>query len=362
MTKRKVDLGASLRDMADRYVEDNPADFAALRQGVRRRRARAWVVRGAGLATAAAMAGLVFYATGPARMPAETTLPPVAPAESSIATEVPLSGNLYQIAGAGDLAVVTRNQGQISRVDAGSAVPMWTVDIGGFPADVVVVSDGVWVSDRSNNRIVHMDIRTGEVLGDSIQLEADEAPTRMNVGAEAIRVVLRDRSVTRIDRATGEHTVLFDGGALDTAMGNKRFWILTDDGEVLARDPNTGAGVPEVTPVEGLGEGEITFARGAVWYGSPGSNELIRIDETDGSMIRSELPGTYVDLDGGSSGVWVLVDTGTVEGQIIEVESSDGSFVGTRFELEGTSDDLSTGGDGIWIVQRDTGRAVYLVP
>ena len=362
MTKRKIDLGAALRDVGDRYVENNPSDLSALRQGVSKRRNRAWIVRGAGLATAAAVTVAIFYAIGSDRMPAETALPPVAPADSSIETEVPLNGNLYQVAGAGDLAVVTRNRGEISRVDAGVTAPMWSVDLGGFPADVIVVSDGVWVSDRSNNRIVHMDIRTGEVLGDSIQLGDDEAPTRLTVGAEAIRVVLRDRSVTRFDRTSGERTVLYDGGALDTAMGNQRFWILTDDGTVIARDPNTGADVPEVAPVVGLGEGEITFARGAVWYGSPGSNELIRIDETDGSTIRSELPGNYVDLDGGSSGVWVLVDTGSEEGQIIEIDPSNGSFVGTRFELEGTPRDLSTGGDGIWIVQRDTGRAVYLVP
>lgn len=361
MDKRKIDLRSSLHDVADRYVEDNPADFAAFREGVSRRLRRGIAARVAGLAVAAALGSLVFFVVASDRT-ADTSLPPVAPADASIETSISLSGNLYQIAGAGEIAVATRNRGELARVEAGSDQPVWSTDLGGFPADVVVVSDGLWVSDRSNNRIVHLDARTGQVLGDSIQLGPDEAPTRMNVGANAIRVVIRDRSVLRFDRATGERFVLFDQPALDTAMGNEAFWVLTADGRVLAIDPDTGAEVSRVTPVTGLGDGEITFARGAVWYGNSGSGELIRIDESDGSVIRSELPGTYLDLDGGNSGLWVLVDTAADTGQIIEVDPADGSFIGTRFELDGGPGDLSTGGAGIWVVLRDTGRIVYLVP
>ncbi len=122
-------------------------------------------------------------------------------------------------------------------------------------------------------------------------------------------------------------------------------------------DPHTGAVAPLATDPLPAVQGEVTYLKGALWFGSPGEAMLTRIDETTGTFSgSSDLPGDYIDVDAGESGMWVLVGTPS-GGQLTEVDPTSGLLLSNSVSFDSPPRDLSTDDVGVWVTLAD-GRLI----
>jgi streptogramin lyase len=352
-----VDVGRALKSIADSYVERNPADAAKVRAGVDRygRRRTRFVLAGATLAAGAA-ALVVFFATS-SSAPEDTFQPADVP-QLEIVQEVALEGSPLQVAAKENVAWVTRlNDGNVSRVEVGAESPTWEQDVGVIPSDIVATSDGLWITDRTNNAVVQLDQNTG----DRIQSwELDAPPGRLAVGQAAIRVTVDGVGVIKIDRATGDETEIYSGDVIDVAMGENAFWVLNTNGLIVPIDPDTAVAVDGMEIPEVVGEGEVTYLRGALYYGVEGNPTLWRFDEATGAETdRITLPGTYQDIDADAEGLWALVREGRL-GSLVELDPTTGAVGDTSLQLEDDPVDIVTGDDGVWVALASGGRVILV--
>lgn len=353
---RKVNLGDALKHAGDVYLRENPADLERVRERVERHNKRQWfrfAAAGVGVAASIALGALAIVNIGLDR-DAERA-PSGVPLDHQVTTDAPP----LHVEARGGSAFAALDDNSIVRVDLSGTRQVWKTGFASPPADVIWGQTGVWVTFPDEDVIVRLDHASGEEVG-RIDLDPGAGPTRLTVGARALRVVV-STGVVRVDLSTGEQELLYEGDITDSAMGRRGFWLLNTRGAIFAVDPDTGV------PVEGLSAetrtpgGEITFARNAIWYGRPGSNVLIMIDESSGGLrSRISLPGDYVDLDAGADGPWVLTGAGGDEGRITLLDPVSGELDTTSTSVGGDPVDLSTGAGGIWLVQNSASRIVHL--
>jgi hypothetical protein len=356
MNDRRRDLGSVLRSVGDAYVGERPADLAEVRAGVERyRRRRLRLVTGATVLATGAAALIVYFAVG---SDAPESLPPAGEPELSIVHRVRLDGSPLQVAAKEDVAWVARSgDGVVSSVEVGSTDPVWEKDIGTVPTDIVATADGLWVADRENNRIVQLDPASGDEI-ESWQLEGP--PGRIAVGTSAVRATVDRIGVVRIDRATGQTKVIYDGSVIDIAMGESAFWVMNVGGGIVPIDPDSGNQVFTLPTPSVVGEGEITYLREAIYYGQEGHRTLIRIDEKTGVITdRILLPAPYQDIDADRRGLWVLVRDGRL-GRLFELDPRSGEILGEGLHLDDDPVDIVTGDDGVWVALASGGRVILV--
>lgn len=346
-------LGRALRSVGDRYVRDNPADFEAFKQGVKRRsRRRNWVFGLSATAATATVLVAVLFVVDAERPTTEVA----GPDRLTVSTEVTLDGPASEVAGIGTSAIVAlRDSNTVVRLDEGRDVPVWETRFEAAPHDVLEGASSVWVSLPDADQLARIDPTSGNAQ--LYDMAPFTGPTRMHVGDRALRVVV-DQGVVRMSYATREPISIFEGEVHDVAMGGNAFWLLMDDGTVEGVDPDTGddAGLLDLT----LGlDGEITYLRGKLWFGAPYGSLLHRVDEATGSIEgTTELPGNYVDIDAGNDGLWVLTSDGE-GGTVSSVDPVSGQLGEHSLDLDSTPLDLSHDEAGIWVSLAD-GRVIHL--
>jgi streptogramin lyase len=286
-------------------------------------------------------------------------LPPVGGAEGlGIRLDIALDGLGQEIAGEADRAFVSIPESdEVVRLDTGNDEPVWRATLSGEPGDVVRSGGLLWASVPESNSIASIDMDTGEV--EEYSLAPYTAPSRIHVGALALRAVVEE-GVAKLDLETFETDLLYDQPVVDIAFGAHAFWVLGEDRKIRGIDPNTGADVAglELYPAAFDGS-EITYLRGALWYGTAGRIELKRIDESTGVLDeRVILPGGYVDIDAGDEGLWVLVRR-DVGGSIHQLNEAGDGFTGAPFGLDTAPRDLSVNEGGLWVTL-DDGRVLNI--
>ena len=357
MSEPRVDVGRALKSIGDSYIERNPADAARVRAGVDRyaRRRTRFVVAGAGLAAGAAALVLFFATSSDAP---EDTFQPADEPQLEIVQEVALEGSPLQVAAKENVAWVTRyDDGLVSRIEVGAESPAWEENIGVVPSDIVATSDGLWITDRTNNTVVQLDPDTGDRI-ESWELEGP--PGRLAVGRTAIRVTVDGVGVIKIDRETGIQEEIYSRPVIDIAMGEHAFWVFDANGRIVPIDPDTGAGVLELVSPSVVAEGEVTFLRDALYYGIEGNPTLWRFDESTGiETDRIQLPGGYQDIDADAEGLWALVREGRL-GELVELDPATGAVGDTSLQLEDDPVDIVTGDDGVWVALASGGRVILV--
>ena len=364
MSEQRVDVGRALKSIADSYVERDPADAAKVRAGVDRygRRRTRFVLAGGTLAAGAA-ALVVFFATSSSAP--EDTFQPADEPKLEVVQEVALEGSPLQVAAKEDVAWVTRyDDGNVSRIEVGADSPAWERDIGFIPGDIVATEDGLWLTDTEENQVVQLDPETGDRIDEWIiegsPGQGSGSPGRLTVGQDAIRVTVDGIGVVRIDRASGDQEPIYSGPVIDIAMGNNVFWVFNANGLIVPIDPDEGTIVEGLEVPEVVGEGEVTFLRGALYYGIEGNPTLWRFDEATGAETdRITLPGTYQDIDADSDGLWALVREGRL-GTLVELDPTTGAVGDTSLQLEDDPVDIVTGDDGVWVALASGGRVVLV--
>lgn len=345
----------ALGSVGDRYIQENPADYEAFREGVRRRSRRKWTVTGLSGVAVAGLAIAAFAFVMSAR-PDSAGLQPAQPGEDAPGVTVQLSlGEPADVIAAGTTAWTMEPGSGIVRQIENSGEQTWVAELPGPPADLVRDSESVWLTVPSLDAVYRLEIATGAM--EEVSLGDYTDPTRLHVGARAARIVT-GQGVVRLDIASGSTDLLYPGDVTDIAMGNSAFWVLESSGSVVAIDPDTGAPVRALEDAFSEG-GEITFLREKVWFGAPGSAGIYGFAEaSDIDSVATTLPGSYIDIDANRSGLWVLHEQGS-GGVLQELDPTDGSVESRSYEFDSRPRDLATDEHGLWVTL-DNGDLVHI--
>jgi hypothetical protein len=193
---------------------------------------------------------------------------------------------------------------------ASTAVPAATPSIGraiplhGAPSDVIAYRDAVWVTTPDAHAVRRVDPKTRAV--ETIRLEPDADPTRIEAGLGALWVDSWTDAFTRIDAATGEWTTVDMPTKSDDgygfAIGAGAAWALDRrHGILYALDPETGE--HDGGGIELGGPALDAVAIGRTVHVLMKSRELLEFDATLRSVYRRvRLPAAPVGIEREHSG------------------------------------------------------------
>lgn len=363
-------IGDELRRVADDYVSRNPADLAKVRAAVEaRRRRRQFTIGGSAVVVAAAVALLFFTVGGPRIAGPSDIKPAESPDDSSrealrVTKEIPLGATPSQVASSEGTAYVTSSgDGLVFIVDLeeGAVVKKRIL---GAPEDVIHdgASGSVWVTDPGTRSIHRLSAKNLMSTASAFPLANGDAPVRLTVTGNTLRVSGATSGVVAIDLAEETQQSLIEEDVIDiAATGGEHLWVLTAAGEIKAIDGSTGqdVGIPPVR-VEPREDSEITFAKGAIWYGARGSSTMQRIDPVTGADATVELAAGYWDLDADKNGLWVLMRSSEESGILADIDPMSGEVLARSLRIEGQPVDIATSGDGIWVVKADTQSIIHV--
>lgn len=373
-TRQKRDpseIGNALRSVGDDFVSRNPGDLRALRQSIAKaRRKRRFRLGGSLVAATAAIALLFVVVARPGMEDASIDIAEQPPAAETlrVTQRVRLEGRPYQVASNADGAYVTlKEEGAVQKVSGASGEVQWTAPIGGAPEDIIAGEFALWVTEPESSRIYSLSFRRGLATQAPIDVTRG-VPLRLSVGATSVRVTTQDGPAYRIDFEGRDGLQLGPDIAWDIAYSGSNLWVLTPEGLVYPVDTETGVPVADIAPISVFepGEfdldtaGEITAAHGAIWYGRPGGETLLRIADDGGSAEEISLPQSYLDLDGDSQGgLWVLTRSGAT-GRLIEIDDQSGQLLPRSIALPDEPVDIAASGDGVWIVLARTQELLHV--
>ena len=364
------EIGDALRNVGDRYVQQNPADLRALRQSMAKaRRKRRFYLGGSAVAATAAI-GLLFVVARPSldRVSTDVAEQPSAAETLRVTQRVSVDGVPSQIASNENGAYVTvPDDGTVIKIGAESGEVDWSRDIEGRPEDIIAGEFAVWVTDPATSRIHALSFKRGVATQSPIQVTRG-VPLRLSVGSTSVRISTENGPAYRIDFDGRDGLQLGQDVAWEIAHLNGLLWVLTPEGLIYPIDDETGEQVTDFQPLQVFepGEfsqetaGEITAAHGAIWYGREGDDTVTRIEAADGSTSTISLPAPYRDLDGdGQGGMWVLLGTGDA-GELIEIDDETGALLPRSIRLSDEPVDIAASGDGVWIVLEESHEVLHV--
>jgi streptogramin lyase len=158
--------------------------------------------------------------------------------------------------------------GTVTQIDRETMKVVQVIGIGAQPTDAVEAYGGLWVVTGFDNRLVHLDPRTGGDLGRTLlSPDPDASAHAIAAGSNALWVATGDR-VVKVDPSTGRRRyVCCLLGANDVAAGGNATWFV-DVSEIVGRVNSTTLRVNRSTSF-GVIPTALTFAFGAVWLTVP---------------------------------------------------------------------------------------------
>jgi streptogramin lyase len=231
---------------------------------------------------------------------------------------------------------------------------------------LAVDGDTIWAVSARDRRLVHVDARTGEVLGSPLALPS--AGSAVAAGEDAVYVALSQAGlapgdqILELDKRTGEtrRTIDVRDGVRRLELAGGRLWMLSSDPAALvgidldsgnrrlveldattAVDLTVGAGYlwattsgdqlariglrggkPATFPT-GRGPAGVVVRKGTVWVANRTASTLTRIDVRTGRPSSREIrvPLNPYDLAAYRDSIWV---TALTDGKIARVTGLDG--------------------------------------
>jgi streptogramin lyase len=239
-------------------------------------------------------------------------------------------------------------------------------EIGVGLTGLAVDGDTIWAIAARDRRLVHLDARTGKVLGQPVALPS--AANAVAAGKDAVYVALSQAGIApgdqimEVDKRTGEtrRTIDVRDGVRRLEIARGRLWILSSDPAVLVGidldsgnrrrvelDASTsvdlaqGAGYLWVTTsgdqlmridlrggkpdtfATGRGPAGVVVRKGTVWVANRTASTLTRIDVRTGRQVGGEkrVPINPYDLAAYDDAIWVTTLAG---GKIARITDLDG--------------------------------------
>jgi YVTN family beta-propeller protein len=242
------------------------------------------------------------------------------------------------------LWVNNRKSGTVSFVDGDPAKQLEQFDAGSFPEAVVEAFGSLWVSQGRGNSVLRLDPETGAVQG---EITTGAQPGGMAVGDGSVWAAnFGGDTIARIDPDTGavRHIEVGDapyGIALDgtsviwvsnresdtvtpiTASQNRpgpsipvgdnpkgiavdddgKVWVANSSGDTVSVVQN---GKEQNTVTVGSEPRGVVFAFGSIWVSVAGTNQAVRIDPTNETIVQKLTVGQVPEgITAGPKSVWV---------------------------------------------------------
>lgn len=234
------------------------------------------------------------------------------------------------------------------------------VAVGVAPSAVAVGFGSVWVASRNDGTVSRIEAGSGRAeltTGFPRPSEVGQGPLAIAAGEGAVWVAAADGTVTRIDPGTGAARAVArvsDPGGI--AAGGGSVWVTSRAGRTLTRiDPRTGrvAGPPVRV---GEAPGDVAVGGGSVWVANAEAATVSRVDarsgRRDGEAIRvGDEEGQALALTYGAGAVWVAkTDTpGANVIALVRLDPSSGEVKGEPIRVPGGVPlDLAAGPEGVW--------------
>ena len=214
------------------------------------------------------------------------------------------------------------------------------------PRDIAAGAGAVWI--RRESRLDRVDPSTGEVIRTTRLPDAGEPgelPPQnwgfplVAVGADAVWVVNADRTVSRVDPATGRLVATIDADAATIAAGKQGVWFVdaADTRSIRRIDPRTNR-LGQRVRVGAQHLSAVAVGGGHVWASAQGDGVVWRIDPGPNPITRTIDVGvgvTFLAYDDGaiwaanySDGKVSRIDVRTSEVQTTPVEAVQSLAVG----------------------------------
>jgi YVTN family beta-propeller protein len=192
---------------------------------------------------------------------------------------IPVGADTSGIAfGHGALWVIDRQDETLSQISPQTNRVVNSIPVGYGPAAVAVAAGAVWVASEVDRSVKKLDIASGEVAPDGVDLGAN--PTAIAADRDTIWVASEEGgTVFRIDPRAGvvTDTVTVGSGPVGLAVGEGAVWVANRQDATVSRiDPATNA----VTDTIAVGKGPTAVAvgEGAVWVANGDEGTVSRID------------------------------------------------------------------------------------
>jgi ABC-type branched-subunit amino acid transport system substrate-binding protein/streptogramin lyase len=300
---------------------------ARLEPSALRRRGRLLLVGGGLLllAVAAAVAGIATLGggEGKAEPPARNGIAAIDAEGTQLAsfteTDTPPSGVAV---GEGAVWLLSLEDRTISRIDPETKQVVKRFRTTETPTDVAAGAGAVWV--RADKQLDRLDPDTGKVESSLELLEGPypgDLPAQnwdfawLAVGAGAVWVINEDRTVSRIDAATGKHVATLDVDAATIAAGSEGVWFISgDDSRAITRIDPSNNRLGQTIRVGAQHLSALAVGGGHVWASAEGDGLVWRIDPGRDPVTRTIDVGVGVTfLAYGAGAVWAAnYNAGTV--------------------------------------------------
>jgi branched-chain amino acid transport system substrate-binding protein len=207
----------------------------------------------------------------------------------------------------------------VARIDPQTKAVVKKFRTQGTPSDIAAGAGALWLATQLGERhlISRVDPATGEVTrrvglpekrfpGDiPFQNWAWGFPS-IAIGAGAVWAINPDRTVSRIDPASGRRIATIDVDATTIAAGEEGVWFINGDDprSVVRIDPETNRAGRKI-PVSTSNLSAIALAGGSIWASSEADGVVWRIEPESSAVARTIDLGVGVTyLAAGAGGVW----------------------------------------------------------
>jgi ABC-type branched-subunit amino acid transport system substrate-binding protein/streptogramin lyase len=207
----------------------------------------------------------------------------------------------------------------VARIDPESKAVVQKFRTQGTPRSIAAGAGALWLATERGERhlISRVDPATGEVTrrvglpdkrfpGDiPFQNWTWGFPT-IAIGAGAVWAINPDRTVSRIDPASGRRIATIDVDATTIAAGEEGVWFINGDDprSVVRIDPETNRAGRKI-PVSTSNLSAIALAAGSIWASTEADGVVWRIEPESSAVARTIDLGVGVTyLAAGAGGVW----------------------------------------------------------
>jgi hypothetical protein len=208
------------------------------------------------------------------------------------------------------------------------------IDVGHQPTVVAAGFGGVWVLNRGEGTVTHIDARSRHVVG---KIEPDATANDLTLGAGGIWFVgrphgprpgpLERAALERINPSTGVVDRTFDSrtGATVVAAGGGAIWSTGYLGGYVRGSARSDASTGAMRKIDiGIYGDLVTADKTAVYYVASIGNRVARVSTrtglltqsmtlaTDASLAAGNVPASPTDVAVGGGSVWISESDGKI--------------------------------------------------
>lgn len=360
----ELPAGTSLRDLGVKHLKDieRPVhlyqvtapglatEFGPLKT-VDSKHARNLVLAGGILVAAAAIAAAFLFLGGGSSPLAvkPNSLGVIDLGNNKVVKQIPVGDTPTAVeVGAGDVWVLSANEGTVKEVDPVGRAIVRTVGVGASPTDLAVSRDAVWVSSGTRT-VTEIDPEAGVTersfaipLASSNPLVNGQGSSTLAAGASQVWMGA-DATAARIEPGPVHSFSVMDFGCCSgIALGERSVWV-TDGQGVVRINPGTGA-IEARIPLT-FQPGDLAVGAAGVWVTDQLGDTVWHIDPrtnlADRSITVGENPAGVAVGDGA---VWVASGDGTVS----RIDPSS-ELVTATIAVGGTPQDVAVGAGAAWV-------------